>query len=212
VGEIRLPASLKSLTASYVSTRRYYYYHRKDTYSLLCPTAVKNNEAVYTELKALHLDAMERSLKPLRMFVSLVYLGVRLDGSKADVSEELVAALGCMPHLRVLLIEGSSQRVEGPLCALPKKCLQLQHLTVRMADGAIMASLASMEHLISLCVKTPARVTDWGWLEAVSEKGRLEHLHIEGAGLPTEIGCRIISQNQVRTTLPQILSDSNSPQ
>jgi len=59
-------------------------------------------------------------------------------------------------------------------------------------------ALARLENLRSLCVSAnPEAHTmggGWNWLCAISEKGRLEHLHIKGSELLAELGCTIINQ------------------
>lgn len=214
--QLRLPASLRSLTVAYAWPGygpAYYYHSGRPNPSMLDNTAVGINGEVHAGLRALHLDTRDASLANLSAFVSLVYLGVRLDGD-ADVSDELLRALGCMPQLKVLVIGGSPVPAKV-IAALPEKCPQLEHLTLHACRPNALAPLAQMEELISLSVRLggveiedergePVREwSDWDWLEAIAKKGQLEHVHVEGVDLGVNVGCGIIVQNPVSCDIMQ---------
>lgn len=204
IDQLRLPDSLRSFTLTYHPGWRHH-----ET-SILDATAVQANQAVYAGLRALHLNAKVPSLAPLSSFVNLVCLGVRLDSPAVDMNGEpltgeLTTALGNMPHLRVLLIEGwieGSEILEGTLRALPAKCPRLEHLTTRRCHSAVMSAIGMLESLTSLHVNSEGyhaykMEEGWDWLLPISERGRLEHLHIDGGLLPVKLGCTIIEQCKV---------------
>ena len=206
MNQLRLPPSLRSLALT-----KFARYNREESN----PWDAPHNKAVYAGLRALHLGSFRLpDYLPYAEFGNLVYLGLnRLVETRWLENIE-------MPNLRVLIVH--EPIIPSRIEMLPEKFPNLQHLSIRVqmwdlvTQGNVLAPLAKLKHLKSLCVKptyypcyymvgyeakrwTPA---DWGWLEEIAKRGQLEHVDIADdrfhtGCLPRELACRIIRQCRV---------------
>src|SRR6185369_2336722 len=107
---------------------------RLDNTNVLDSTLVAGNVEVFARLRLFHFNAHEPGpalFASLSLLVNLTYMGITLDcyDNRPTVPDDFIAALGCMPHLRVLITDGFL--VPKVVAALPDKCPQLHHLGLR---------------------------------------------------------------------------------
>ena len=84
--------------------------------------------------------------------------------------------------------------------ALASSCPVLEHLSFSpwiLPTAISPDSILELEKLVSVHFSgREARTVDWGWLEAIAERGQLEYLDVEPQ-IPFELLCRVVSKCSV---------------
>lgn len=141
----------------------------------------------------------------------LAHLSIQL--SSANVSTFL-SALPSLPLLKALELDCPLQRSyrhqpalpvdnwDAVVLALAVNCPELEHLALVHWCNSSTATLSPdaltrLERLVSIEASARSSQTsdwDWDWMEALAEKGQLEHVGVSAPRMPVALACRVVEK------------------